>query len=58
MRVYKDGVYVTPLVRDQADEELAKEEFRKQVEREKERLRAAKWWHRFVPKITIKIEKR
>lgn len=45
-------------VRKQAEKELAEERHREAVDREKERLRRRKWWHRFIPKITIKVEKR
>lgn len=42
-----------------ARRELVLEGFRAQVEAEKARLRATKWWHRFVPfTITITITRR
>ena len=37
-----------------AKQEIRQEQWRQAVEKEKARLRAAKWWHKFVPfKITI-----
>lgn len=38
---------------DDAKAELHAERHRKAVEYMKQRLRAAKWWHRFIPIITI-----
>lgn len=40
-----------------AEAEIREEKFRAAVEAEKERLRAARWWHRFIPIITIKWRK-
>lgn len=37
--------------------EIREEQFRKAVEAEKERLRATRWWHRFIPIITIEWRK-
>jgi hypothetical protein len=36
-----------------AKDELERERYREAVEKAKQRLRATKWWHRFIPIITI-----
>ncbi len=45
------------LVNTTAKDEIEFERYRKAVEQEKTRIRAAKWWHRFIPIITIKWRK-
>lgn len=44
-------------VKKRAKEELEEEEFEKQVELLKEKLRRKKWWHRFFPWI-ISVRRR
>lgn len=36
-------------IKEQALKELEEEEFRNAVEKEKEKIRATKWWHKFIP---------
>jgi hypothetical protein len=40
-------------IRAQARFEIYQERKRVAIEKEKHRLRAIKWWHRFIPIITI-----
>lgn len=58
MLVYKNGKLIGNLsTKEAAEAELAEEDFRKRVDEQKAKLRAAKWWHKFIPKITISIGK-
>ena len=40
-----------------ANEEIQEEQFRKAVEKEKDKQRATKWWHKFVPFKIIVIRR-
>lgn len=44
--------------RMQAATELEEERMRELVDIEKQKIRAARWWHLFVPVVTITIAKR
>ena len=44
-------------IKKKALEEIQREEFRKEVDAYKVKLRAAKWWHKLIP-FTIRIERR
>jgi len=42
---------------EQARKELDEEDFRRAVEKEKTKIRATKWWHKFVPFKIIVIRR-
>lgn len=51
--------YTTDDVKKFAEQELEEEQLREAIDRYKERIRAGKWWHRFIPfTITIHWRKR
>jgi len=45
------------IVMNQAKQEIAAEAFREAVDKEKSKIRATKWWHKFVPFKIIVIRR-